>query len=191
VTVRYPIASNAETALSAPVGRAVREREAQAIACEPVEFVRELTGPAFTNREAALKAYAGRVDAEGSGPVEPEDRYCELAEVAAEVGGRRPIAGQAQPTFRDGRRWQQPKRMLDTVWRLSIGYWRPLANRPQPVFDQARKARRSDDALRLRPEELRALAHQPLRPVRPQQPLDIGLFEMRLPENPDIIVPDE
>ena len=32
---------------------------------------------------------------------------------------------------------------------------------------------------------------RPLRPVEPQQPLDIGLFETRLPENPAIVVPDE
>ena len=38
---------------------------------------------------------------------------------------------------------------------------------------------------------LRALSRQPLQPVRPQQPLDIGLFEYRLPEAPHIIVPDE
>jgi hypothetical protein len=30
-----------------------------------------------------------------------------------------------------------------------------------------------------------------MRAVQPQQPLDIGLFEFRLPEAPDIIVPDE
>ena len=48
---------------------------------------------------------------------------------------------------------------------------------------------------RQRPAEFRdakqAIAHQPLRPVKPQQPLDIGLFEVRLPESPDIVVPDE
>ena len=32
---------------------------------------------------------------------------------------------------------------------------------------------------------------QPLQPFKPQQPLDIGLFETRLPESPHIIVPDE
>jgi hypothetical protein len=40
-------------------------------------------------------------------------------------------------------------------------------------------------------ETLRAIARQPLRAVAPQQPLDIGLFETRLPENPSIVVPDE
>lgn len=33
-------------------------------------------------------------------------------------------------------------------------------------------------------DALRALTCQPLRAVKPQQPLDIGLFETRLPEAP-------
>ena len=39
--------------------------------------------------------------------------------------------------------------------------------------------------------QLRALARQPLRPVKPQQPLDAGLFEMPAPEAPHILIPDE
>jgi hypothetical protein len=35
------------------------------------------------------------------------------------------------------------------------------------------------------------MAQAPLRPIEPQQPLDIGLFETRLPEAPHIVVPDE
>jgi hypothetical protein len=41
------------------------------------------------------------------------------------------------------------------------------------------------------PETLRAIARQPLKPVKPQQPLDIGLFETRPPEAPHIVMPDE
>jgi hypothetical protein len=58
-------------------------------------------------------------------------------------------------------------------------------------LDQARELRRAADASALPAGALRALASQPLQPVRPQQPLDIGLFETRLPEAPHIIVPDE
>jgi hypothetical protein len=39
--------------------------------------------------------------------------------------------------------------------------------------------------------ELRALANQPLRPVRPQQPLDAGWFERPAPEAPHILIPDD
>jgi hypothetical protein len=38
---------------------------------------------------------------------------------------------------------------------------------------------------------VRAIARAPLRPVKPQQPLDIGLFETRPPEAPHIVMPDE
>ncbi len=41
------------------------------------------------------------------------------------------------------------------------------------------------------PETLRTIARQPLRPVEPQQPLDIGLFEIRPPDAPHIVMPDE
>ena len=70
-----------------------------------------------------------------------------------------------------------------------VSYWR-IGSAERPIdAPQARKARRSKQSLA--PETLQAIARQPLRPVEPQQPLDIGLFEVRLPENPDIVVPDE
>ena len=191
MTVRYPIAANPEAALNAPLGRAAREREAADLLGEPAQFVRELTGPAFDTREAALKTYAGKVDGDGAGPVQPEDRYCELMEVAVPVHGQAPRAGQAQPVFAGGRRWPEPKRMLKTVWRLSVGYWRPLSQAPVESLEQARKLRRTEEPERLTPETLRRVSRLPLRPVKPQQPLDIGLFETPLPENPEIIIPDE
>ena len=81
-----------------------------------------------------------------------------------------------------------------TVWRLQVSFWRPVSAAPDiPDTDahtQARKARRGAREP-VDPKSLRALTRQPLLPVKPQQPLDIGLFEVRLPENPNIIVPDE
>lgn len=191
MTVRYPIAANPEAALNAPLGRAAREREAAELLGEPAQFVRELSGPAFETREAALKAYAGKVDETGTGLVQPEDRFCELMEVAVPAHGHAPRGGQAQPVFAGGRRWPAPPRMLKTVWRLSVGYWRPLSQSPAEPLDQARRLRRSDEAERLTPETLRRVTRMPLRAVKPQQPLDIGLFETPLPENPEIIIPDE
>jgi hypothetical protein len=40
-------------------------------------------------------------------------------------------------------------------------------------------------------QALRAIARAPLRPIRPQKALDIGLFEVRPPEAPHILMPDE
>ena len=173
--VLYPIAPNAEAALTAPRGRAARERDAEVKAGEAVMFVREFTGPVFKSEDAALDAYAGRLDDDRDGRrtfIGPEDRYCELKPVAER--GLIPFTGR------------------HTVWRLSIGYWRMasgLAERPQ--MEQARKARKRAEAAAMDARELSMLAEQPLKPLFPQKALDIGLFEVRLPENPDIIVADE
>jgi len=190
--ILYPVAANAEQALSRPKARAAREREAVAAAGEPVVFTTDLAGPAFATREAALDAYQGRLEDDRSGFTPAiEDRWCKLSEhVVAEPGRRAPLLAPVQPIYRDGRRWPQPPEAAPrTAWRLLVSYWR-IASAERPLeAPQARKARRSrrevDSAT------LRAIARQPLRPVEPQQPLDIGLFEARLPENPSIVVPDE
>ena len=73
-----------------------------------------------------------------------------------------------------------------------MAYWRTgVAAAPEVEGPQARKARRQKDGPAPDGETLEALANQPLRPIKPQQPLDIGLFEVRLPEAPHIVVPDE
>jgi hypothetical protein len=187
--ILYPIAPNAETALAAPLGRAAREREAQTAAGEPVLFVSEPVGPAFATREAALDAYAGRVedDRAGRAAVAIEERYCSLVESLAQ-GSARPAP--VRPTFAEGRRW--PKSGpgdLRTSWRLCISYWRLASSTPHAEPPQARRARRAKGEVAS--ETLHAMARQPLRPVEPQRPLDIGLFERRLPESPHIVVPDE
>ncbi|HEX8571069.1 MAG TPA: hypothetical protein VF699_14275 [Caulobacteraceae bacterium] len=186
MTVLYPVAASADEALAAPRARAAREREAAAAAAASVRFVSELAGPAFTSREAALAAYAGRV--EDARPIPPEDRWCELVEIAAPST---PPPVPVKPTLAGGRRWPAPPPAAPTVWRLRVSYWRlgePEAEVPQ---DQARRLRRAEQAAALQPAAVRALSRQPLRPVRPQQPLDIGLFETRPPEAPHIVMPDE
>ena len=83
--VLYPVAANATAALNAPVGRASRASEAAVLAGASVVFVTETAGPAFPTRVAALDAFAGRVDDErpgAGGSVQPQDRYCELRELA-------------------------------------------------------------------------------------------------------------
>jgi len=187
---RYPVAQSADQALAAPLGRAIREREATAAAGEAVAFVTEAAGPAFATWEAAFVAYAGRVEdvRTGAGPP-PEDGYCRLVEqIVVEPGRAAPLP--IRPTFEGGRRWPDPPPSPPkTVWRLMVSYWR-IASAERPLdAPQARQARRSRQTLDS--DTLRAMARQPLRAVEPQQPLDFGLFEARLPEAPHIVVPDE
>jgi hypothetical protein len=201
--ILYPVAANAEEALSRPKGRAARERDAMRfVEGEAVRFVTEPAGPGFATREAALDAYAGRLDDERDGhrfQTLPEDRYLALAERIEGAAPPAPI----EPSFRKGRRWPDPPaRRPATVFRLMVSYWRigevagvaePAEAAPPEVLpeDQARALRRRAGAADLEPAQLRALARQPLRPVRPQQPLDVGLFEMPAPEAPHILIPDE
>jgi hypothetical protein len=186
--ILYPVAANAEQALSRPLGRAARESDATRRAGQAVAFTTDAMGPAFATREAALDAYRGRVDDDrtGAGP-EPGDRWCRLVEQVAE-GATRPKP--AEPVYAEGRRWPDPpKRPTRTVWRLAVSYWR-IATAERPLDPpQAREARKGRQALD--PETLRAIARAPLRPTKPQQPLDIGLFETRPPEAPHIVMPDE
>jgi hypothetical protein len=186
--VRYPIAANAEAALAAPLGRAARERDARELIGEEVVFVTEQTGPGFPSEAAAAQAWKGRVDdpETGVGPG-PEDRFCSLREVMAE-GVKAPKP--QKTAMRAGRRWPQPRPAPAVVWRLAISYWR-IATEQEVRLDQARQARRDKSAASLTPDRLRVLAAHPLRPFKPQQPLDTGLFEVRAPENPDLIIPDE
>jgi hypothetical protein len=185
--ILYPVATNAELALSRPRGRAARESEARRRAGEAVVFATDAVGPAFATREAALDAYKGRVEDERTGTTpEPEDRYCRIVEQVAE-GAKPPRP--VEPTYADGHRWPDPPKRPKTVWRLTVSYWRiGTAERPLDT-PQARVARKSGEALA--PEALRAIAQAPLRPTKPQQPLDIGLFETRPPEAPHIVMPDE
>ncbi|OYX31574.1 MAG: hypothetical protein B7Y99_09955 [Caulobacterales bacterium 32-69-10] len=192
MSVLYPVAETAEAALQAPKGFCAREREAAGLAGEAVTFVTEAVGPAFASQDAALDAYAGRLDDERPGrrvSVAPEQRWCALRPVAAPAKKK---VQPAEPAMKDGRRWpaRDPARPAP-LWRLSVSYWRigKLAS-PTPT-EAARKLRRQEGAESLDPAALRALARQPMQAVRPQQPLDIGLFETRPPEAPHILMPDE
>ncbi len=180
--VLYPVAPNAESALSAPLGQAAREREARELAGRDVEFVSEDVGPVFDNAEAAEAAFARML----------EGGAARLREVVAAVRGRIPVVAPVRPVYADGRRWPKAEAPLArTVWRLSVSYWRVVDPERFAALEQARKARKAEAGEGLGREALRALARQPLRPVKPQQPLDTGLFEYRLPEAPHIVIPDE
>jgi hypothetical protein len=187
--IRYPVAQNAEAALSAPMARAARAREA--VAGAAVEFVSEAAGPAFDTREAALSAYAGRLDDERPGrrtTIDPEDRYCALIEMAVGPPKPRPVM---QPTYSNGRRWPKPNAPRPTVWRLSIRYWRVAVAQPLLQAEPPSGPRSGRKTAALDAKALRERLGEPLRSMKPQQPLDIGLFEVRPPEAPHILMPDD
>jgi len=186
MSVLYPIAPSADAALKAPLGRAAREREAGELVHGHVRFARDLTGASFETREAASAAWAGRIDVDGGPAIAPEDRYCDLVEIATAAP-----AGQAEPVYEAGHRWPKPRRLLKTTWRLSVSYWQVVEASTAQSVPQARQARRTEGAEGLDAAALRAMAQQPLAPVKPQQPLDIGLFEIRPPDAPHLIMPDE
>ena len=180
--VLYPVAANAEAALTRPVGRAAREREARDLAGRDVEFISEEVGPAFETADAAEAAF---------GPV-LEGGAARIREVIAKVKGRTPVVAPVKPVYAGGHRWPKVEAPLaKTVWRLSISYWRIVDPARFAELEQARKARKTAEGETLGRDALRALSRQPLQPVKPQQPLDVGLFEYRLPEAPEIVIPDE
>ncbi|MET0294584.1 MAG: hypothetical protein ABW042_06155 [Phenylobacterium sp.] len=188
--ILYPVADNPDAALGAPLGRAAREREAETILGGGAVFETKLAGPAFATRDAALDAYAGKVEDDRPGRLfspQPEDRWVRLVEVVAPDQAAAPAP--IKPAYKDGRRWPAPPPAPPRVWRLSVCSWRRAAADLAGDGPQARLARRRSRELDA--AALRALTTQPLRPVKPQHGLDIGLFEARLPEAPHIIVPDE
>jgi hypothetical protein len=193
--ILYPVAANAEAALARPQGRAAREREAQSLAGAPVRFVTEPTGPGFASREAALDAYAGRLDDARPGHgviVAAEDRYCTLASRVEHAPTGKAGLAPVEPAFEGGRRWPKTAAARrPTVFRLMISYWKLGEAQTETPEEQARAMRRRAEAAALDATQLRALAQQPLRPFKPQQPLDAGLFEMPAPEAPHILIPDE
>ena len=199
MSILYPVAANAEAALKAPLGRAAREREARAVAkageADDLRFAVEEVGPAFDTREAALEAWKGLVDDDRkAGGVAPEDRFCTVREVLAPVKGRRARVAPVKPAFKDGRRWPAPAKSAaaaKTKWRLSVSYWRVGPQPETSTLPPARKVRRDQNARDLGRDAIEALTRQPLTPIAPQRPLDIGLFEARAPENPDLVLPDE
>jgi hypothetical protein len=177
MSILYPIAASAEEALHAPKGFAAREREAADASGGMARFVSEAVGPAFSTREALTEAFS-------TFAAQP---WCAVRPVA-EAGKAAKAA--VKPQNADGRRWPEPKAATPVLWRLSISYWRIGGAEEVPV-DPARRLRRDPDAKALDAKALRALARQPLRAMKPQQPLDIGLFEFRPPDAPHIVMPDE
>jgi hypothetical protein len=177
MSILYPIAATADEALRRPVGFAVRLRQAQSVAGSAVCFRVEGVGARFATREALAQT----LDADAAHP------WCSLQALAAD--GRAPAAP-AAPWLKDGRRWPQAPAAAPPVWRLVVSYWRLEGEETTPET-AARRLRTDPSAADLDRRALEALGRQPLQPLRPQQPLDIGLFEIRPPDAPHIVMPDE
>ncbi len=173
--IQYPIAADAMSALTAPLGRASREAQARKLAGEPVAFMREFAGPVFKTEAAARAAHAGRLDDPGPDTrtaIRPQDRFCDL----------RPLVQRSRIPF------AAPQ----TVWRLSVGYWRVGQVKAETAaLPQARQTRRDRKGDVPDGAVLGALADQPLLPIQPQKALDFGLFEISMPEDPSRLMPDE
>ena len=124
----------------------------------------------------------------------PEDRYLNTVEMAAGSSGRpkhraakpslsqRAAAGPSRP-----RRPRPPGGSVNPLLACSAAR-RPRCSKPN---GRPRPRRRPRPRQALDAKALRERLQQPLRPVKPQQPLDIGLFEVRPPEAPHILMPDE
>lgn len=186
MSLLYPVATSADQALNAPLGRAAREREARGVVAKAgiggeVRFVTEEAGPAFETREAATAAYGARL----------EGGICMLREVMAPVRGRPPRLEPVKPVFRDGRRWPETTGAVKTLWRVCVSYWKLDTGEADAAEGHARRLRKEAGGEALDARALKALTRAPMRPFKPQQPLDIGLFEARAPENPDLVLPDE
>ena len=179
----YPVAPDGESALRAPLGHALRAREAEGVAGEAVIFTSERVGPACQTRAAAAELLASLQ----SGVDRPPDSAA--VRIVEVFDGARPPPP-VRPLEQGVRRWPEPPPPPRTVWRIQVDFWKPASQTSEVLASQARRVRRSPPA-DLSADHLNAFARQPLRPVRPQQPLDIGLFEVRAPENPDRLRPDE
>jgi hypothetical protein len=190
MTQLYPVAANADAAVQAPLGHAVREREARTVAGDQkVEFVTDWAGPSWPTKDEALAAFSGKLSG-------AEDGWWSILPVIVPPAGAkgrsaRPVP--LKPAFKDGRRWPKPDEThrFSTAWRLSIRYWRAGETVVAAPSKPARKLRRDPDAGELEAGLVKSLADQPLRPHSPQRALDIGLFEFRPPEAPHILMPDE
>ncbi|ESQ74879.1 hypothetical protein [Asticcacaulis sp. AC402] len=197
--IAYPVAKDAHEALAllkqGQVKRAVREKEAATEAGKPVAFVTQSVGPLFEDEAQALNIYAGLVEDHRPGHIflpPIENRFCKLTCRMKDVPKRR--SRSTGPVFSDGERWPRAAAPLETVWQLSLSYWKVLdgamasrAGAAGNVKDLRKRARKGQ----LTAQEILSLMDSPLTGGRPQKALDFGLFDFIPPDNPGIVIADE
>lgn len=183
----FPIAKDAHDALQLMKGgtapRALREKEAESLAGGTVAFVTQSVGPLYETKEDALAAF-GSVAGDPACKLMPRIKSLPRA-------GRKP----AQPAFKDGERWPRLTAPVETVWQLSVSYWKIVTDvrtaTPGSAAHDAQGLRKKAKKEALSPEEVRALTEAPLISPRPQKALDFGLFDFVPPDNPGIVIADE
>jgi hypothetical protein len=194
----YPVAKDAHEALhllkQGKAKRAAREKEAETAAGARVAFVTQSVGPLYEDEAEALSIYAGLVEDHRPGHIflpPVEDRFCKLTCRMKEAPRRR--SKSSEPVFSDGERWPRATAPLETVWQLSVSYWKVLDGVPvRPtaagnIKDLRKRAKKGQ----LTPEEMLSLMDSPLTAPRPQKALDFGLFDFIPPDNPGIVIADE
>lgn len=185
----YPIGSSISEILTGYAARSLslarRETEARTIAGKNVRLISQPTSSRFED-EASLITYY---------------EQCHpglLLEGFARPQCRKdPAAKPSKPptiTIEDPTRRWTIRTPSSVYWCLSLTFWQveaEAAPRPSPPSEPARRLRTSSRPRELSPDALKALTDQPLAPLHPQKALDIGLFEIRAPENQGLILPDE
>lgn len=184
----YPVASDGHAALAqlrqGDGHRAAREKEAEKAANGRVDFVTQSIGPLYDSEDEARKAYASVLD---------DSRVCVLT-------CRRkspPPAKRAsvEPVLENGVRWPKVIVPVDSVWQLSISYWKPAttarAVKGEAPKGQARRLRKTAKGQELTREQILALMDAPMTAARPQKSLDFGLFDFIPPDDPGIVIADE
>ncbi len=184
----YPIATDGHAALAqlrqGDDKRAAREREAETLAGHRVAFVTQSIGPLYASEDEARAVYAALLD---------DSRVCVLTCRVKTASAKKRAA--EQPVLDEGSRWPKAKQPLESVWQLSVSYWKILSETRQAGANapngQARKLRKTVRGYDLTPEQILALTETPLTAARPQKALDFGLFDFIPPDNPGIVIADE
>ena len=187
MNIVFPIAHDGHDALArlraGTAAVSAREKEAETLSGARVAFVTQSIGPLYDSQDEAVAVY-GSVLGEA----------CKLtARIKAQRPGKRKASELA---FQEGERWPKRTAPTETVWQLSVSYWKIIsdtraATTSEKLTEQARHLRKKSKGGTLKPEDLLALAQSPLIAARPQKALDFGLFDFIPPDNPGIVIADE
>ena len=184
----YPVASDGHAALAqlrqGDGVRLAREKDAEKAAGRTVDFVTQSIGPLYDSEDEARKTYASVLD---------DSRVCVLT--CRRKSSPLTKRATAEPVLENGVRWPKVSAPVDSVWQLSISYWKPQpatrTAKGEAPNGQARRLRKTTKGQELTREQILALMDTPMTAARPQKALDFGLFDFIPPDNPGIVIADE